>query len=132
MSRTPRYKSIYALAVRVARKLGVPLPPFVTVATLFRLQCPIPQLYTCREAAVWIDAQYVAYTRSLEDGVHYVYIRQQHIDEERRSYAEASAAHGKRIVLPRDIQDQFIAAEEQMQERQKSFAIFERVDKSPH
>lgn len=132
MSRMPRYKAVYAVAVRVARSIGVPLPSFISVATLFRQQYPIPQLYSNHDAAVWVDAQYVAYTRNLEDSIHYVYIRQQHIDEERRSYAEASAAHAQRISLPKDIQDQFVAAEQQMFEQQKSFAVFDIVDKSPH
>lgn len=132
MRRMPRYKAIYALAARVARSVGVSLPSFITIVTQFRQQYQIPQLYSCHEAAVWVDAQYVAYTKSLEDGIHYVYIRQQHIDEERRSYAEASAAYAKRIELPKDIQDQFAAAEQQMFEHQKSFAVFDTVDKSPH
>lgn len=129
MNAHPRYKAVYALAARTASALGIPIPAFTVVTALFRQQNPLPQVYCLHDARLWVDAHYIAYTRSIDDGIHYVFVTDKHIEEERRSYETASALRRKHFCLPQDIRNQFVAAEEQMRQQQKRVAVFDIVDK---
>jgi|GEM_PF-1747238 len=108
---------IIQYAEKVAYKLGVTLPSVKLIHAQLKDILPLPVIIKNSKYQLWIDMYYIAYSRYDEEEIHYVYITQNHINEEYKSYAIARALRKNKVCLPQNIKKSFRIAQKYINEK---------------
>jgi hypothetical protein len=102
-------RTISLLADRIAQEMGVRKPPFAAVRAMYDSRIPLPICIDGSSKRLWVDKYYIAF--QVDGGyVRYAYLARRHIEEELKSYGEASAARGQDVRLPQDVHRAFVIA----------------------
>ncbi|MEA4969929.1 MAG: hypothetical protein VB051_05275 [Candidatus Pelethousia sp.] len=116
---------VAALAAKVAKSLRLRIPPQAEVAEMLKRRGGLPQFYSDGTLQLWVDKYYIAHSSIDEPYVHYVYLTDRHIDEERLSFQQARISRKNRVAIPPHIEAQFGKALKAM-DAEKNFVIHEK------
>ena len=92
-------KEVAKVAKQVAKNLGMKIPPEFYIVKKFEYIYPVPMIYSNDMYQLWVDRYYIAYSRYDEVDVHYIYLKKNHIWEERKNCKESQ----KEVKLPDNI-----------------------------
>lgn len=116
---------VAALAAKVAKHLRLRIPPQAEVAGMLKKRGGLPQFYSDGTLQLWVDKLYIAHSSIHDSHVHYVYLTDRHIDEERHSFHQARESRKNRVAIPQYIEAQFRKALKAMG-AEKNFVLFEK------
>lgn len=127
MNKSLSVKYVVALAEKIAFDLGISINDEEKLPAKLVGKYVPPQIYKNGIVSLWVDRSYIAYSYEDSGKIEYVYVSQEHISEERDSYALASMQRGYCIDLPLQIDTQFSIAQREMRITDKKYHIFKRV-----
>jgi hypothetical protein len=114
---------VIAYAERAANILGMKLPPKEWMLRWMEAKIPIPILLENETAQLWIDPYYIAYSRGDKKEIHYPYLTEYHIAEERESYQYGLRRGRITEGLPAEIERIFEAAQSAMKRAGREYII---------
>ncbi|MCL5992916.1 MAG: hypothetical protein M1552_01915 [Firmicutes bacterium] len=102
------YEEIVTLAKLVANDLGIESLNERRLLRDLRTSPPMPTIISSREAQLWVDRYYVAYSLKTEKFIHYVYISPEHAKEEMLDLPELilKCRNKEQVEMMRDIMQQ--------------------------
>ncbi len=117
---------VAALAAKVSKRIRLRIPPQAQVAGMLKKRGGLPQFYSDGTLQLWVDKFYIAYSSIDEPHVHYVYLTDRHINEERLSFQAARASRKNHVAIPPHTEAQFSKALRAM-DAEKNFVILQKL-----
>jgi hypothetical protein len=114
------------LATKIAADMNLRVPSIKEIRKLLTKQRAFPQYYTDGTLQLWVDMFYIAQSSIYDRDVHYVYLTDRHIDEERQSYQTARHLRKNKVMLPQNIEAQFRDGQSRMMLEEINFVISEK------